>query len=357
MSLKRVWAWFWAWAFGVSVRVKIMGIALGLVLLLGFAVTLHKSVSHTDTRPVLLATLFVSLVGLFAAYGLTWVLTRPLLELRKAARRVAAGEFGARARVWSRDEIGQLTIAFNAMTESLQQMQAELQRKEAMRLQLLDKLMAAQEEERKRVARELHDETSQSLTSLMVGLKVLETVPTLKAARVQIGELRALTARTLEEVHRLALELRPSVLDDWGLVAALQRYVDDFAAKARLDVDYQTIGLDAQRLPPPVEIALYRFVQEALTNVTRHAHAQHVSVVLKRQRTEILAIIEDNGVGFDVAKVMGAPTLADRLGLFGMQERAALLGGTLTIESSPTAGTTLFITLPLEGVAASSLGS
>jgi signal transduction histidine kinase len=299
------------------------------------------------TRSLLLATLLVSLAGVFAAYLLTQLLTRPLLELREAARRVAAGNFAGRARARSKDEIGQLTTAFNTMTESLQRMQCELQHKEAVRLQLLDKLMAAQEEERKRVARELHDETSQALTSLIVGLKVMETAGTLEEARAQIGRLRNLTVRTLEEVHRLALELRPSVLDDWGLVVALHRYVDEFAAKARLDVDCQMVGLDTQRLPPQVEIALYRIVQEALTNVARHAHARHVSVVLKRQRASILSIVEDDGAGFDVAKVMGAPAREGRLGLFGMQERAALLGGTLTIESRPGTGTTVFVAIPL----------
>jgi signal transduction histidine kinase len=304
----------------------------------------------TVTRYVLLATLLVSLAGVLAAYVLTQVLTRPLLELRQSARRVGAGEFSERARVWSKDEIGQLTAAFNAMTESLQQMQRELQRKEEMRLQLLDKIMTAQEEERKRIARELHDETSQSLTSLMVGLKVLDAKCVAcpwEEAKAHVGKLSRLTRDTLDEVHRLALELRPSVLDDWGLVVALQRYVDDFAAKAGLDVDCQMLGLDSQRLPPQVEIALYRIVQEALTNVVRHARAQHVSVVLKRQRASVLAIVEDDGAGFDVAKVMGAPASNGRLGLFGMQERAALLGGTLTLESSPDAGTTVFVEIPL----------
>ncbi len=301
------------------------------------------------TRYVLLATLLVSLAGVLAAYVLTQVLTRPLLELRLSARRVGEGEFGERARVWSKDEIGQLTAAFNAMTESLQQMQRELQRKEEMRLQLLDKLMTAQEEERKRVARELHDETSQALTSLMVGLKVLDTKCAScpwEEAKAHVSKLSRLARDTLDEVHRLALELRPSVLDDWGLVVALQRYVDDFAVKVGIDVDCQMLGLDSQRLPPQIEIALYRIVQEALTNVVRHARAQHVSIVLKRQRASVLAIIEDDGVGFDVSQATGAPASNGRLGLFGMQERAALLGGTLTIESSPEAGTTVFVEIP-----------
>jgi signal transduction histidine kinase len=245
------------------------------------------------------------------------------------------------------DEFGQLSASYNAMAEHLRRVQSELKRKEAMRLQLLDRLIAAQEEERKRVARELHDETSQALTSLMVGLKVLETAPLSEEAKAQIGELRQLAARTLDEVHRLALELRPSVLDDWGLVVALRRHVEEFAAKTALDVDHQIIGLDQERLPPRVETALYRIVQEALTNVARHARAQRVSLVLKCLRGSVLAIIEDDGAGFDVEKVMGSSEHEEWLGLFGMQERAALLGGALTVESSPGTGTTVFVEIPL----------
>ena len=304
---------------------------------------------QASTRYVLVATALVSLIGVLAAYLLTLVLVRPLIQLQNATRSVAEGDFGARAREWSKDEIGQLTAAFNSMTASLQQMQSELQRKKKIHLQLLDKVMTAQEDERKRVARELHDETGQALTSLMIQLEVLSAAQSLDQARSQIAALRDLTAGTLDEVHRLSLELRPSVLDDWGLAVAIRRYLDDFAAKTGLEIDCQMVGLE-DRFPARVETTIYRIVQEALTNVVRHAQARHVSIVLKNAGGIVLAIVEDDGVGFDVAAVMGGAARKDRLGLFGMQERAELLGGRFTVESNPGMWTTLFVEIPVEEI-------
>lgn len=226
----------------------------------------------------------------------------------------------------------------------------ELKRKEELRRRLLEKVITAQEEERQRIARELHDETSQALTSLMVGLKVLEGASTLEEVREGTAELRAIAAQTLKEVHELALELRPSVLDDLGLVAALQRYAKGCTAKFGLDVDLQTIGLGEKRLPPEVETTLYRIVQEALTNAAKHAQARNVSVLLERRGESVVAIVEDDGQGFDVQQVLASRDMAKKLGLYGIQERASLIGGKLTIESEPGMGTTVFVEIPLEKV-------
>lgn len=224
----------------------------------------------------------------------------------------------------------------------------ELRQKGMLLRQLLDRVINAQEEERKRIARELHDETSQALTSLMVQLKVLEEVDSLAGAQAQMRDLRVAVAKTLKEVHDLALELRPSALDDLGLLAALQNYLRGYEHKFRLAVDFQVLGLGSQRLSPQVETALYRIVQEALTNVARHAQAQNVSVLLERRGPSVVAIVEDDGRGFDVARVMGSCPQEKNLGLYGMQERASLLGGTMTIESTPGVGTAVFVEIPLE---------
>jgi len=224
----------------------------------------------------------------------------------------------------------------------------ELKQREALRGQLLDKIITAQEEERKRIARELHDETSQALTSMLVRLRVLEEANSLREARQVARELKAVAAQTLDTVHDLALELRPSVLDDLGLVAALQRYVRGYRSTFGLDMDFQTVGLDGKRLAPQVETALYRIVQEALTNVARHAQARHVSVLLEERGRELVAIIEDDGRGFDVQEVLEAGQAERSLGLHGMRERAELLGGTLTVEATPGVGTTVFVHIPLE---------
>jgi signal transduction histidine kinase len=224
----------------------------------------------------------------------------------------------------------------------------ELKDKEELRGQLLERVITAQEEERKRIARELHDQTGQALTSLLVSLKVIEKAGDLEQARELTSDMRAIVTETLDDVHNLSLELRPSVLDDMGLVPALARYVESCPARFGLQVDFVIAGMDRQRLPMEVETTLYRIAQEALTNVARHSKAGHASVLLERRRRAAVLVIEDDGEGFDTAQVLGSPAERERLGLYGMMERASLVGGQLTVESRPGAGTTVSVEVPLE---------
>jgi len=182
----------------------------------------------------------------------------------------------------------------------------------------------------------------------MVGLKVLEGATCLEEVRDITEQLRTTAAQTLDSLHSLTLELRLSVLDDLGLVAALKRYVKDYATGVGLDTDFETVGLEEKRLTPQVETTLYRIVQEALTNVARHTEASQVSVLLEQRKGSVIAIIEDDGRGFDVEGALTSGQLK-RLGLHGMQERAHLVGGMLTLESTPGVGTTVFIEIPLDG--------
>jgi signal transduction histidine kinase len=226
-----------------------------------------------------------------------------------------------------------------------------LQQRDRVRGQFLEQAMAAQEEERKRIARELHDQIGQSLTSLLLGLRALETEEdnagrlSIDPARLQ--DLKAVVAGTLDEVRDLALGLRPSALDDLGLVPAMQRCVRTFQSQHGLAIDFQTVGPAEVRLPPAVETALFRIVQEALTNVVQHANAQRVSLLLETRAEAVTVIVEDDGRGFDVDPLMRGPANKGWLGLYGMRERAELLGGTLTVESAPGAGTTVYARMPL----------
>ena len=224
----------------------------------------------------------------------------------------------------------------------------ELKRREEVRRQLLEGTISAQEAERKRIARELHDQTGQSLTSLIVGLKVLETEDS-KVTQQRIADMRQLAAETLDGVHDLALELRPSALDDLGLITTLEQYVREYTDKFGINTEFQAIGFEGRRLLPEVEIILYRIVQEALTNVVKHAAANKVSVLMEIRGPSIVAIVEDNGKGFDVQKESTSATNKQKLGLYGMYERAELIDGTLTIESRIGKGTTVFVEVPLKG--------
>jgi two-component system sensor histidine kinase NreB len=156
------------------------------------------------------------------------------------------------------------------------------------------------------------------------------------------SEMESLVDEMLENLHRLSMNLRPATLDHLGLTAALDQYVDAFSRQHKVDVQYETIGLDGERLSPEVETTLYRILQEALTNVARHARASRVDVLLKRRDDCVVAVIEDDGVGFDLA----AAKQSGRLGLFGMQERAEMLDGCLTIESAVGTGTSVSVEVP-----------
>ena len=222
-----------------------------------------------------------------------------------------------------------------------------LQAREHEREELLQKVMVAHEEERQRLAQELHDETSQALASLRLGLERLAIGrEDREQARELAGQLQGVAAQTLGAVHRLAVELRPSVLDDVGLVAAVERYLRDCAQQWRLAIDFASVGVDHFRLIPAAETAVYRIVQAALTNVVQHARAQHVSVLLERRDGKLVVVVEDDGQGFDLDAVRRC-TLESRLGLAGMEERASLIGATLTFETAPSTGTTIFLEVPL----------
>jgi signal transduction histidine kinase len=298
----------------------------------------------TVTGQLLITTVMVSILGITAAAFLTWVLTRPILQLARAAQAVGQGDLTQRVPRWANDEIGDLAESFNAMTHGLTQAAADRAEREQLRARYVSGVIAAQEDERKRIARELHDSTSQSLTSLMVGLRALADSVASPRVRDHADELRSIASNTLDEVHTLALQLRPSVLDDLGLAAALERYVDDYRRRYQLPIDLAIHGLSDQRLPAEVETALYRILQEALTNVARHAQATTASVLVEQHAGTVRAIVEDDGRGFDP---LVAGKAEQRLGLYGVRERAELLGGKLTIESEPGRGVSLFVEIPL----------
>lgn len=221
-------------------------------------------------------------------------------------------------------------------------------RSEHARQLLLRQLVTAQEEERSRIARELHDQMGQDLTALMLGLKTLrDAAPADSVAHARLDQVRALALKIGREVRTLALHLRPPALDDLGLVATLANEVELWSAHSLVAVDFQPIGLDQQRLPPAVETTLYRVAQEALTNVIKHAQATRVSLIIERRADAVHMIVEDNGAGFDAEEVRPAAHAEYRLGLIGMAERVAHCSGTLTIESTPGGGTTIFVRIPL----------
>ncbi len=216
------------------------------------------------------------------------------------------------------------------------QMQASTARMQA----LSRRLVEAQESERRSIARELHDEAGQSLTSLRIGLRLLER-EIAQGAEItgRVSELVRTTDAVIDGLHRLAADLRPASLDHLGLDAALRQYAREAAAKYGLEMHFKARGFTGERLPAAVETALYRVVQEAMTNVARHAAAHRVDILVEHRGDRVMVMIEDDGAGFDPSRV----ERSDHFGLLGMKERAEALHGTLTLESSPGAGTTIVV--------------
>jgi signal transduction histidine kinase len=208
---------------------------------------------------------------------------------------------------------------------------------------LSQRLMKAQEEERLHLSRELHDESGQLVAALTMQLGLLERDASQpEALNRHIAELKRATHEVQDNLHQLAVNLRPASLDHLGLVTALQQYTEEFGRKYDIQADFEVVGMQGKRLPIEIEIAMFRIVQESLTNVALHARATHVDVLVNVHETRVAATIEDDGVGF-----APSPSIVENtLGLFGMRERVEMLGGRFSVESAPGKGTTVTAEVP-----------
>jgi two-component system sensor histidine kinase UhpB len=330
--------------FSLPIFYKVL-IANSLIIFVGatggtwLASHLHDSPQGLATPTSLIVFITVGwLVSVVLNFLLLQIAFRPLMDLGRVMSRVQQGEHSLRAPLTGLDpQADQLAATFNMMLEAID---------EAARLRSTQ-IINAQEQERKRIARELHDETSQMLTSLLISLAVLEKSVTSAEARERIADTRNLAHQTLRAIRNLSIDLRPSALDDLGLLPALRWYIKEYQQKCSIEVDFSATGFKG-RLPAEMETVLYRIVQEALTNTARHANATRVRIALREEEGAVYATISDNGRGFDVEALMRTPGQERGLGLAGMQERAVLLDGTLEIKSRPGEGTTIEVRLPLQ---------
>jgi two-component system sensor histidine kinase UhpB len=261
----------------------------------------------------------------------------PLKRLQQTAERVRAGDTAARAALsqLADTELDRLTRTFNSMLESSESYRRRLR-------ETAQRAIAAQEEERKRIARELHDGIAQTLAALRVRLRVARSLDESEARTRLLERLGTELGEATEEVRRIAQGLRPPALDILGLAAAIDSYVRSVGDAAGFAVDTRLEPVEGL-LPPEAELVLYRIVQEALSNAARHARAGTVRVRLTSGSGTVVAAIEDDGRGFDV----DAELSRGGLGLFGMQERAGYVGGTVTIESEPGRGTRVRALIPV----------
>ena len=297
------------------------------------------------TGTVLWGLMLCLAIGVCLALLLTHILTRPIRHLMESANLIREGKFETRAEIFYNDEFGRLATAFNQMAEALHKYREEVRAKEKARISLIERTVQVLEDERKSISRELHDHLGQSLLAIL--LQIQSACDDGMISNSVCHNVEKAIRQSIAEVRELAWGMRPSILDDYGLDSALARHIQDVSKHSGLNIDYHfssSPGLD--RLPGRIEVSLFRITQEAITNIQKHAKASHASVVVLRQRHEITLLVEDDGRGFD------ASILSEKgdkcLGLLGMRERVALLGGSVVIESVPGEGTTIRAKIPIE---------
>jgi signal transduction histidine kinase len=277
------------------------------------------------------------------AHGVRSGLAVPVAGRESGAAFGVLAVYSSRLRSYGSEDVSFLeTLAYLLAAAVIDRREAGLRRL------LLQRVMSAQEDERRRLARELHDETGQVLTSLLVGLRTIEDAPSQDLVRVRASRLTAITAEAIASVGRLSRGLHPSVLQDLGLGPALSRHASDHseALGIRISVDER---LGSRRLPPEVETSLFRIAQEAITNIGKHSGASQAWICLRRTQRAVTLEVKDDGRGFLVEDALSLAIGSGRLGLQGMRERAAFLGGEAQVDSRPGAGTRIQVRIPLTG--------
>ncbi len=315
------------------------------------------------------------IVAIFLSLGMAISLLRPINQLTVATGNIASGDLSQPIPQLGTDEIGELGRSFDTMrvalkrsldeiqqwnreleakveerTRQLEDSYLEIEGKEAVLEEILQKILTTQEEERKRIARQLHDETTQSILGLIMRLEATIAAGNDDEGKTRrmLTNVRDLAVETIDNIHNIIFDLRPSVLDDLGLISALRWYTENRLETLNIKVRVEITGEEIQ-LPPQIEIALFRVVQEAITNIARHASANNVILSVDYQESAISIEVEDDGQGFDTEAISFKAGQVEGLGLLGMNERITLLGGKLGIESQPNSGTRLIIEVPLPG--------
>ncbi len=311
---------------------------------------------ESGLRTAFLSSVAIIVLSALVLYVLlSRLIITPMEQVAHALRRFSQGERATRVPVQAQDEVGLLADVFNEMADTIQMQEAEaaqlyteLKAKDAVRQQLLARLITAREEERRRLAREIHDELGQLLTGLSLKLRLCQEAISEdpQTAREYLAKANALVRHTIEQSHRLIADLRPTVLDDYGLVPALREELTRRLAPLDIEASLETRG-DVDRLPAHIATAAFRIVQEAITNVIRHAHAHQVRVCLQQTDEGLTVTVDDDGIGLP-AKGVSERDGHQGLGIVGMQERAGALGGHLEVTPRVPHGTRVHLWLPFQ---------
>ncbi len=326
----------------------------------------QAAIKEVIARVVVLGVILAGLALVLARFHLRTVFA-PLQTLKQVAETMAAGDIDNPVDVKGASDIEALAVSFEHMRARLQsslekqrrwneeldaQVSArtsELEKLCQTRDRLFGMLISAQEDERRRVARELHDETSQALANMIVTLGAFGRLSSDSEVKQQLETTKGLAVEILEGVNRIVLDLRPRLLDDYGLMPALRWYAQDCLEKMGVDVEFEVRGAEC-RLAPLLETAVFRIIQEAVNNIARHADATKTLMRLEWMPKILKVVVEDNGRGFDVEKITREEDRGNHFGILGMKERISLMGGRIAMESLPGKGTRVLIEVPVQEV-------
>ena len=293
---------------------------------------------------ILLLFLAIGISTFVIGIALNQLVIKKLQHFMEAASLFGRGDFKRTISFKSDDEIKRLADSFNLMAKALME-KMRLERK------YLSQIIEAQENERRRISRELHDEIGQALYAIKLNLEMVDKdLPhTTPAIRGRLGEAKSLSSQTLTAMRQLSLNLRPTMLDDLGLIPTLRWYIQNFSSRLGIYSNFETMGFE-EKLSPQIETAFYRIVQEALNNIAKHAQADRVEISLVKRDSRIYASIQDNGKGFDLDRVLHPESPERGFGIVGIQERISLLGGQMDIQTRPGFGTLIHFEIPYENV-------
>ncbi|MDX1523958.1 MAG: histidine kinase, partial [Anaerolineae bacterium] len=294
----------------------------------------------TSLRPVaLITTLGLIIVAGLVSIGVRRV-TDPIQSLVMQTRQVSAGDYEAKVTPSQIKEIRELGTAFNEMVQQIRRYQAGIR-------QYVADVTQSQEEERKRVARELHDDTVQSLIAISQRLELLRNTldDDPEEVKERLTEVKAMVTGAIANVRQFSRDLRPLALEDLGLTAAMQYLVNQLSQTENIETTLEIDG-DIETLSTDMEVAIYRILQEALNNVRKHAHATQVRVIGQVTKSQVKLIVRDNGRGFEVPEAMTDFASDGHFGMMGLQERAQLFGGNLSVQSGPNEGTIIRLVMP-----------
>ncbi len=282
----------------------------------------------------------IGMTTLVIGIALNQMVIKKIQHFVEAVSLFGQGHFEKRIIFKGDDEIKRLAVSFNLMAKTLM----EKMRQER---KYLSQIIETQENERRRISRELHDEIGQALTAIKFNLDMIEkdlpqNLPVLKE---RLGETKSLSSQTLIAMRQLSMDLRPTMLDELGLIPTLRWYIQNFSNRMNIHSHFEAIGFN-EKLPAQIETALYRIIQEALNNIAKHAGADHIEISLEKRDSNIYAYVIDNGKGFDLERVLHPESPERGFGIIGMQERVSLLGGHIDIQSEPGLGTQIRIEVP-----------